>query len=94
MIDPLMQEIAAEVGRATLKHPKWPTCPFHAAAIIGEEKGELDKALVQWVGEPEKEVTEADVRKEAIHIAATAIRFLWSLEAGAYDIKAKWHDHL
>jgi len=87
----MIEDILSEVRRAARKFPEWPTNPFHANDIIGEEQGELTKALVQWVGEREKGVTEKDIREEAVQLAAMTIRFIISLDAGAYDITAKWH---
>jgi len=86
-----IDDIMDEVARAVDKFPRWPTNPFHALAILGEEKGELDKSVVQWVGEARKGVTEGDVRAEAVQTAAMAVRFLVSLDAGAYDIRTTWH---
>jgi hypothetical protein len=68
-----------EVERATLKFPTWPTNPLHAVAILGEEFGELTKAVLQTVYEPHK-VREDELRTEAIQREAMALRFLASLD--------------
>lgn len=77
-------DIFAEVRRATAKFPTWPTDPLHALAVLGEEYGELNKAILQSVYEPHKSGP-ADVREEAIQTAAMAIRFVMSLDT--YDYK-------
>src|SRR5690606_10602530 len=56
----------------------------HAVAVIGEEFGELNKAVLQAVYEPNKS-TPADVREEAIQTAAMALRFLHSLDRYVYQ---------
>ena len=75
----IASEVAAEVDRATKKFPTWPTDPLHAFAVLGEEFGELQKAILQHVYEPEKAKFD-DVRTEAIQTAAMAFRFLLSLD--------------
>lgn len=69
-----------ELRRATEKFPTWPTDPLHALAVLGEEFGELTKAVLQHTYEPHKS-TRSDVRKEAIQTAAMALRFVMSLDA-------------
>lgn len=73
-----IDDVMAEVARATAKFPTWPTDPLHAFAVLGEEHGELNKAILQAIYEPHKS-TPADVREEGIQCAAMAIRFLMSL---------------
>jgi len=85
----IIDEVLNEVGRATKKFPTWPTDPLHAFAVLGEEVGELQKAILQTVYEPHKS-TKDDVRKEAIQTAAMALRFLLSLETYEYS-KCKQH---
>lgn len=72
-------EIAAELDRAVSKFPTWPTDPLHALAVLGEEFGELTKAMLQRTYEPHKGVTLEDIREEAIQTAAMAIRLVHSL---------------
>ena len=74
-----LSAVVSEIERAMKKFPTWPTDPLHALAVLGEEFGELTKACVQHVYEPNKEQI-ADVRKEAVQTAAMAIRFLMSLD--------------
>lgn len=77
----IMEWIADEVESATKKHPLWPHDLIHAAAIVGEESGELIQATVQCVYE---NGGENHCRVEAIHTAATCIRFLIGLEKNHY----------
>jgi hypothetical protein len=73
------QAVMGEVSRATRKFPTWPDDPLHAVAILGEEFGELTKAVLQTIYEPHK-VQEGELRTEAIQTAAMALRFLASLD--------------
>lgn len=77
--DDITAEIKAELDKATTKFPQWATDPLHALAILGEEYGELNKAVLQHVYEPEKASIE-DIRAEAIQTATMCYRFLASLE--------------
>jgi hypothetical protein len=72
-------EIYDELERAVVKFPLWPTDPLHAVAIIGEELGELNRAILQVIYEPGKANVD-NVRMEAIQTAAMAIRFVRSLD--------------
>lgn len=65
--------IEAEVARAVAKFPTWPTDPLHALAVLGEEFGELTKAMLQLTYEPHKSSAE-EVRTEALQTAAMALR--------------------
>ena len=72
-----------ELSRATEKYPTWPTDPLHAVAILGEEFGELTKAMLQMTYEPHK--TNADqIREEAMQTAAMALRLVMSLDEYHY----------
>lgn len=79
----MQKEIAIEVMRACAKFPKWPTDPLHALAVLGEEYGELVKAMLQLTYEPGK-ATREDVREEAIQCAAMALRLAMSLDVYEY----------
>lgn len=79
----IIEEVMAELRRATAKYPTWPTDPLHALAVLGEEFGELTKAMLQLTYEPEKATVE-DVREEAIQTAAMAIRLAMSLDQYEY----------
>lgn len=83
MDNPTITEIVAELERATVKFPTWPTDPLHALGVLHEEVGELSKEVLQLVYEPHKTSPEA-VRREAIQAAAMALRFAMSLDAYAY----------
>lgn len=75
----IRRDIADELAVAMRKFPTWPTDPLHALAVLGEEFGELTKAVLQETYEPHKQDREA-VRKEAIQTAAMALRFAMSLD--------------
>lgn len=77
-------EINAEVARAVAKFPTWPTDPLHALAVLGEEFGELTKAMVQFTYEPHK-TNVKEIRTEALQTAAMALRLYKSLHR--YDYK-------
>jgi len=79
------QQVQAELARAVAKFPTWPTDPLHALAVLGEEFGELTKAMLQFTYEPHKKVSRADIREEAIQTAAMALRLAMSLPV--YDYK-------
>jgi hypothetical protein len=76
-------EVLAEVERATVKFPTWPTDPLHALAVLGEEFGELNKAMLQMTYEPHK-TSRSEVRAEALQTAAMAIRLAMSLDEYLY----------
>jgi len=75
----VLQQVMTELDRATRKFPKWPTDPLHALAVLGEEFGELTKAMLQFTYEPHKKVSRTDIREEAIQTAAMALRLAMSL---------------
>lgn len=77
--DQVLAQVLAELNRATAKFPTWPTDPLHALAVLGEEFGELTKAMLQFTYEPHKKVTRQDIRSEAIQTAAMALRLAMSL---------------
>lgn len=84
------QLVQAELARAVAKFPTWPTDPLHALAVLGEEFGELTKAMLQHTYEPHKGVTAQDIRDEAIQTAAMALRLAMSLPCYQYR-KAPQH---
>lgn len=79
-----IDQITTEAARATVKFPTWPTDPLHALAVLGEEFGELTKAMLQYTYEPQKGVTQQDIREEAIQTAAMALRLAMSLDQYEY----------
>lgn len=83
MTNPAIEDIMTELGRATAKFPTWPTDPLHALAVLGEEFGELTKAMLQLAYEPHKTSAE-EVRTEAIQTAAMALRLVMSLDTYEY----------
>ena len=85
----VIEQITAEVASATVKFPTWPTDPLHALAVLGEEYGELTKAMLQLTYEPHK-TTPEEVRTEAIQTAAMALRLAMSLDRYCF---APCHQH-
>lgn len=77
----IIREVELAVGRAQTKFPGWPKDVVHGAAIVAEEAGELVRAALDW--NYERELNDVAMREEALHTAATAIRFLKALD-GAY----------
>lgn len=80
----IIEQVLHEVRRATTKYPTWPTDPLHALAVLGEEYGELNKAMLQLTYEPYK-TSAAEVRDEAIQTAAMALRLAMSLDRYQYQ---------
>ena len=80
----ISDHVQQEVSRAKLKFPDWPTDPLHAVAIIAEEFGELQKAVLEHIYELHKGVSNDDIRQEAIQTAAMCHRFIESIDD--YDI--------
>ena len=72
----------AALERAQTKHPKWPTDPIHAAGIVSEESGELQKAILEATYEG---ASHDHVREEALDVAGAALRFLLSLDRYNYQ---------
>jgi hypothetical protein len=84
----IIDQITDELSRAKAKYPTWPTDPLHALAVLGEEYGELTKAMLQMTYEPHK-TTPEDVRMEAIQTAAMALRLAISLNKYEYNQSAQ-----
>jgi hypothetical protein len=84
MTTAILAPVLAELERATAKFPTWPTDPLHAVCVLGEEFGELQKAVLQHTYEPHKS-NRNDVREEAIQTAAMALRFLLSIDNYEFD---------
>ena len=77
-------KIFTEVSRAEALYPIWPAPEQRgdhvwAAAIVGEESGELQKAALNWQAHQRGSVE--DMRDEAVQVGAMAIRFLLNLDA-------------
>ena len=73
----ILMNIMAEVTRAESIHPAWPCDPVKAAALCAEECGELVRACNDY---DESRGSKKPMVTEAIHTAATAIRFLKEIE--------------
>lgn len=89
----MIDQIVDELKRAMRKFPTWPTDPLHALAILGEEYGELNKAMLELTYEPHKTSMEY-VQMEAIQTAAMAIRLAMSLDRYAYKQSEQHSQHL
>lgn len=79
----VFNSITEELERAVSKFPEFPTDPLHALAILGEEYGELNKAVLQFTYEPHK-TSKEEIRMEAVQTATMAVRFLLSLDKYQY----------
>lgn len=86
--DSAIERTMNEVRWAAEKFPLWPTDPLHAFAVLGEEVGELQKAVLQTVYEPHKSSRD-DVLNEAVQVAAMALRFIASIDH--YDFAQRPH---
>ena len=71
--DAIIQDVLAELRRATRLYPAWPQDQIHAAAIVAEESGELVRAALN---EAYHGTFRCDTDREAVQTAAMAIRFL------------------
>ena len=76
-IEAILGLVMAEIDRAEKLHPVWPTDLVKAAAIPVEEAGELLKAANDH---DEKHTSRSQIITEAVHTAASAIRFLKNME--------------
>lgn len=88
MTNKVLVEVLTELKRASSLYPTWPTDPLHAVSVLGEEFGELHKAVLQRVYEPHK-CTYEEMRSEAIQTAAMSLRFLMSLDKYAFEPSAQ-----
>lgn len=73
----ILDDIMTELEQAEKVWPIWPTDPIHAASIVSEEAGELQRAANKLIYE---NGSIDDLEEEAIQTAAMAIRFLYNLE--------------
>jgi hypothetical protein len=89
---PVTLEVLSELARAQAKFPTWPIDPVHAAAIVAEESGELQRAALRYTYES---ATLEEMVAEARQVGAMAIRFIMNADTlrkrsspMRYDIKA------
>ena len=71
----VIESVFVALREAEDKHPGWPTDPIHAAAILGEEAGELLQAAIDFTY-TKQPYGVALMEKEAAQCAAMGIRFL------------------
>jgi hypothetical protein len=90
-LEACLEAVKAEVERAQRLHPAWPSDPLHALAILGEEFGELTRAMVQLTYETEFDAFDASkvsspacVAEEALQTAAMALRLMLHLDDYRY----------
>jgi hypothetical protein len=81
----ILTEIRTELARAKKVHPRWPVHLVGQSGIVMEEAGELIRECVnlKYGGKKDKEArvkAKAEIRKEAIQLCATALRFLENLK--------------
>ena len=81
-IEIALAQIFSEVERAEKLHPDWPTNPIHQAAIVTEEAGELLQASLNH---NEHKGSKKAMITEAIHTAASVIRFLKNIKEESTD---------
>lgn len=74
--------IMQELDEATAKHPRWPTDPIHAVAIMAEESGEAVRASLNLVYESGNM---AELRREVIQTGAMAFRVLMNLDYSEWE---------
>jgi len=70
-------EVIEEIHRAQEKFPWWPKDVVHAAAIVAEEAGELQKAALQFYYQ---NGGRGAIRKEALQTASMVYRLLFHIE--------------
>jgi hypothetical protein len=80
----VLRQVLNELVVAKDKWPKWPDDIIHAAGVVNKEAGSLMRAAIKVVYSEDDYVT-GSVRKEALQTAATAIRFLQSLNNVYYE---------
>jgi NTP pyrophosphatase (non-canonical NTP hydrolase) len=89
IVDHFSGEIVEELQKAFQLHPEWPIDALHAVAIVGEEAGEVTKAVLQNTYQPA--VNGADmIREELLQLAATTLRFLAELDRGCLRFEKRF----
>jgi hypothetical protein len=78
-LEDITTAIFREISSSVNKHGPMHEDLIHRAGIVCEESGELIRACINLVYEG---AAPGEVYKEAIHTAATAIKFLLSLQKG------------
>ncbi len=69
--------ITDEYNKAIKKYPDWPTDPIHAAALLGEECGELVQACNDFYYD---NGSLKNMVLEAAQAGAMVIRFLYNIK--------------
>ena len=73
--------IGKSIDYAETKWPGWPRDPVHAAAVVVDEAGELLHAAMATTY---RGGNRAEMLAEALHVAATATRFIAAHMDGHY----------
>ena len=81
-IETALAMVMSECVRAEALHPVWPKDPVHQMAILCEESGEALQAALNF---KERKGSKKNMVTEAVHTAATAIRFLKNVETEGED---------
>jgi NTP pyrophosphatase (non-canonical NTP hydrolase) len=81
----ILKEVLQELRNAKKKHPRQPRHVVSRAAIVSEEVGELVQAAIQFKYERGRHTMTRDewlakMRKEAIQVIVTGIRFIENLK--------------
>ena len=78
----ILDKVRDELRRAEKKFPGWHDDVIHAAAVIGEETGELIRATLKQ--QYEQGSCEA-VEQEAVQVVAMGFRFLLGISREWYE---------
>jgi NTP pyrophosphatase (non-canonical NTP hydrolase) len=82
----LNQQFLSELQKARAKFPARPVSDnedlLAVLAALNEEVGELNAAIIQWLYEPEKNVSYDDIRKEAAQVGCMVLRVMLDTKLG------------
>lgn len=81
----IFEALELEIRESKKKHPNWPDHVCGQAGIVCEEAGELMRAAVNYKYQKSKDACyrkqqQEELKKEALHTAVTAIRFLENIK--------------
>ena len=87
----VIEYIFDELRRAEEKHPCWPENIFEQLAIVGEEFGELQQAVLQAKYENK---SHEYVKEEGVQLAAMALRFLFNMKENSMFVSEDKYDDM